>query len=373
MTAEDKQYLLALQQVPMVGPVVAKNLVAYCGSPKAVFEKTAGFLRKIPEVGPKLVEQLKQDPAPLLKRAEEELAYMERHAIRMLAYSEAEYPQALKTIYNAPNALFVKGNYTFPDAPCIAIVGTRKPSDYGRMQAARFARYYAERGFCVVSGLAYGVDIAAHKAVLEAGGTTLAVLAHGLDRIYPGHHAQQAKAMCEKGALVSEYMTGTEPDATNFPARNRILSGLCQAVVVIEAAVKGGALITGRIGFDQNRNIYALPGRLHDPYSEGCNLLIRDQIAKLVTDPEEVLIDLNLSPDTASVGSIPRKTPLKAITDDLTAEEQLLLNLLEKQEAGLDELSYRSGMQPNRLVSLLLTLEFRGYVSQKPGRVFCRC
>jgi len=247
--------------------------------------------------------------------------------------------------------------------------GLTGASDYGRQAATRFAQYFATLGYTVVSGLAYGIDIVAHRAVLEAGGRTLGVLAHGLDKLYPAAHRRTASQMQEQGALISEYMTGTEPDAAHFPERNRIISGLCEAIIVIEAAEKGGALITARLGFDQSRNVYALPGRVGDTYSAGCNRLIRDQIARLVTDPEEVLEDLNLAARPQGRPGTPRFRPIQA---DLSAEEQQVLHLLEQGESGLDRLSYQAHIQPNRLVSLLLTLEFKGYVAQKPGRIFSR-
>jgi DNA processing protein len=373
MTLEDKQYLLALHLIPGVGTVIAKNLVAYAGSPRAVFEKPRGHLMRIPDVGPKLAEALRGDLSSFLKRAEENIVFSEQHGIRLLAYSERDYPEGLKAIYNAPLVLFVKGTLAFNTQPAIAIVGTRKVTDYGRVQAARFATAFAEQGIQVVSGLAYGVDIAAHKAVLEAGGSTVGVLAHGLDMIYPAAHKGPAERMLERGGLVTEYLTGTRPDATNFPERNRILSGISMGVVVIEAAEKGGALITARVGFEQNRSIYALPGRVDDPRSAGCNRIISENIARLVTSPEEVLEDLGLLDDTAPKRAKAVEAPrFKPVQELLSAEEQLVLNLLETGDMPLEALAFKSKLAAGRLISLLLTLEFRGYVAQKPGQVFKR-
>ncbi|MBX3101453.1 MAG: DNA-processing protein DprA [Bacteroidetes bacterium] len=372
MTLQDKHYLLALQLVPGVGPVIAKNLVAYAGNPRAVFEKPRGQLLRIPDVGPRLAEALRADLTPYLKRAEENIAFSEKYGIRLLDYSEQAYPEALKAIYNAPLVLFVKGPLALNEVPAVAIVGTRNVTDYGRTQAARFAAHFAACGLNVVSGLAYGVDIAAHKAVTEAGGITTGVLAHGLDRIYPAAHRSAAERMLARGALVTEYLTGTQPDASHFPARNRILSGLCQGVVVIEAAEKGGALITARTGFEQNRSIYALPGRVGDLYSAGCNRLVSENIARLVTSPEEVLADLGLGDLPAQAKTKGPATRFKPVAEHLSAEEQQVLNLLETGDMALESLVLKTRIPAHKLVTLLLTLEFRGYVAQKPGQVFKR-
>jgi len=367
-STEERLYLVALLSVPGVGPVIAKNLIAYCGGPKQVFTKPKGWLAKVPTVGPKLLADL--EPTKALHRAEEELAFCTKSGTDILTYLDADYPERLKTIFDAPLLLFKRGALDLNAHPAIAIVGTRKATSYGKEWAERFAEAFTAAGVNVVSGLAYGIDITAHNAVLNQGGITTAVVAHGLDHIYPVKHKMTAERMLEQGAWLSEHLTGTKPMAQFFPARNRILSGMSLAVVTIEAAAKGGALITARLGFEQNREVYALPGPVDALYSVGCNRLIRDNVAKLVTDPQEVLQDLDLAPKDGVSTHVGQQ--YRPITDPLSGPEQKLLNLLSKQPQLLDKLVEQTGMPVATLMNLLLTLEFKGYVEQQPGRAFIR-
>lgn len=256
--------------------------------------------------------------------------------------------------------------------PAIAIVGTRQATDYGKEMAATFAAYFAQRGLNVVSGMAYGIDIAAHRAALQAGGISTAVLAHGLDMIYPGIHARKAEEMLARGGWLTEYLTGTQPDAVHFPARNRIVSGICRAVVVIEAAETGGALITARKAFEQNREVYALPGRVGDKYSEGCNLLIRENIARLAISPDDILQDLQICWQPGEDQREQLELALSAPDLPLSAEEAQVLNVLARGEALIDQLAYQTGIPVHRLHSLLLSMEFKELLRQMPGKKFRR-
>ncbi|RMG73962.1 MAG: DNA-protecting protein DprA [Bacteroidetes bacterium] len=364
-------YLLALSLTKGLGPVSVKNLISYCGSAKAVFNTPKGKLLRTPGVGEQTALLVQR--AETLKRAELEVAYCEKHGIRLLTYLDDAYPHALKYIHDAPLILFQKGNID-PNAQVnIAIVGTRKATDYGTEQAQRFADFFAQRGINVVSGLAYGIDIAAHRAALDAGGRTTAVLAHGLDTIYPGRHARRARQMLEQGGLLTEYLTGTKPDAPHFPARNRIISGICKAVIVIEAAEKGGALITARQAFDQSRQVYALPGRIGDPYSAGCNALIRQDIARLVNSPEEVLDDLDIQWQQHDDQSEQLELALQAPSQPLSAEEAQVLNCLAQGEVIIDHIALKTGIPMHRLNSLLLSMEFKALLRQMPGKKYRRC
>ena len=267
MKQDELLYLLALLRIKGVGSVVAKNLIAFCGTPKGVFAKPKGWLRRVPEVGDKLAKAISSGET--LQLAEEELKFCEKHSIEILTYTAPDYPERLKTIYDAPLALFKKGNLDLNSRPAIAIVGTRKMTPYGKREAQRFAEYFASYQINVVSGLALGVDITAHLGAMDSGGVTTAVLAHGLDRIYPERHTTHARRMVKQGAIVSEYFTHSRPSAKHFPQRNRIISGIAQAVVVIEAKSTGGALLTSKIAFDQNREVYAVPGEIGRPSSAG--------------------------------------------------------------------------------------------------------
>jgi DNA processing protein len=364
-------HLLALSLTKGLGPVSVRNLIAYCGSAQAVFDAPKGKLMRTPGIGEHAVQLVRQ--AETLARAEQEVAYCERHGVELLTYLDPAYPEALKYIHDAPLILFKKGAVNFNAQPSVAIVGTRRATDYGREWAETFAHFFAEQGFNVVSGLAYGIDIAAHRAVLRSGGITTAILAHGLDTLYPGKHRSKAEAMLAQGGLLTEYLTGTLPDAPHFPARNRIISGICKAVVVIEAANRGGALITARAAFEQNREVYALPGRVGDQYSEGCNTLIRDNVAKLITSPEEVMADLDIQWQHHHDQSDQLALALTPPEIGLSAEESKVLNYLsQRSDALVDDIAIKTGIPMQQLNSLLLGMEFKELLRQMPGKKFRR-
>lgn len=367
---EDQLYLLALGLTKGLGPVTIKNLVAYCGSAKAVFESPLSRLRRTPGVGDATINLIGK--AQNLNRAEAELEFAQQAGVKVLSYLAPAYPSPLKYIHNAPIFLFQKGNLDFNAQANVAIVGTRRASPYGKEVARRCAKRLAKEGINVVSGLAYGIDIAAQKEVLEGKGKTTAVLAHGLDMIYPPAHATKAEAMLEKGALLTEYLTHSDPEAMHFPARNRIIAGICQAVIVIEASNKGGALITAEFAQQQNREVYAVPGRLGDPYSIGCNKLIRDHGAKLMLDPQEVIDDLALQWQNPSQDPQAEQLQLslQAPQIPLNDEEAKVLNILQKGKANIDELSLNTGIPTGQLNSLLLGMEFKDLIRQLPGKLF---
>ena len=367
---EQTLYLLALSLTKGLGPVSVKNLIAYCGSVKSVFSAPKGKLMRAPGIGEHAVSLVQTSQN--LHRAEREMAYCEKHQITVLSYLDEGYPHALKYIHDAPLILFKKGKVALNAQPNIAIVGTRQATNYGKEHAEAFSSFFAERGINVVSGLAYGIDIAAHRAALNAGGITTAVLGHGLDTIYPVRHARRAREMEEKGGLLTEYLTGVGPEAPHFPARNRIVSGLCKAVIVIEAAQKGGALITAKTAFDQDRLVYALPGRVGDSHSVGCNQLIQRNIAKLISSPEEVLEDLDIQWQQHDDQTEQLELALSPPSLPLSAEEAKILNYLAQGEAVFDNISFHTGIPPQKLNSLLLTMEFKELLRQMPGKKFRR-
>lgn len=359
-------YTLALGLIHRLGPVSARNLIAYCGGAQAVFEAAPSRLARIPGIGHKTTQAIKAKDT--LLRAEKELKYCEKEGIEIISYLDEAYPQALKHAHDGPLVLFKRGNVDFNAQHNLAIVGTRKSTEYGREQCEIFARHFAERGIHVVSGLAYGIDITAHRTCLQAGGMTTAVLGHGLDQIYPKTHHRKAMEMTQQGSLLTEYPSGTAIDPGNFPARNRIISGLCQGVIVIEAAEKGGALITARFAFDQNREVFAVPGRIGDTYSAGCLKLIRDQVAKCVMSPEEVLKELDIA------WEVNRSEQLTLSLDQpvevLNADEGKVLTFLNKGDAQIDSIAMHTQMPIARLNSMILGMEFRGLVRQLPGKKY---
>lgn len=371
MQPTDAAYLLALLSIEGVGTITAKNLVAYAGSAQNVFGMGAERLRKIPGIGEKTTATV-QSAASLLKprldEAERELAFCQKHDIRLRTYLDDDFPVYLKTDLSHPAVLFQKGPLDCNSLPAVAIVGTRTPTDYGRRQAARFATVLAKAGMNVVSGLAYGIDAEVHKATLAASGITTAVLGHGLGRIYPHAHTALAQRIEQAGAVVTEYRHTVKPDANNFPERNRIIAGLSKAVVVIEAGPTGGALITARLGFEMNRDVFALPGSVESKTSMGCHALIQRNVARLVTDPEEVLQELNLAPNDPA----PRQASLLEPPPNLTSDETRVYEQLTTDGRLLDELASLTGLPVSQLVTILLDLEFRGLVRQLPGRKFLR-
>lgn len=363
-------HVLALALTKGLGPVNVKNLIAYCGSAQSVYDASMPKLRRAPGIGPKVAQLVRS--APPLERAEQELAYCAKHGISMLTYLDEGYPTALKYIHDAPLVLFQKGPVALNAQPGIAIVGTRKATDYGKHLTETFTETFVRHGLNIVSGLAYGIDITAHRTAVKTGGITTAVLGHGLDTIYPAAHYQKTREMLEQGGLLTEYVTGTKPDAPHFPARNRIISGMCKATLVVEAANKGGALITARYAFDQNREVYAIPGRLGDPYSAGCNALIRDQVAKLVSSPEEILEDLAIQWQHHDNQTEQLELLFQQPEIPLSPDEGKILNLLAKGEALIDVIAYKTGIQMSTLTPLLLSMEFKELVRQMPGKKYRR-
>lgn len=365
---DDLPYLLALLGVEGVGPAKARALVAYLGSAQAALAAPLAKLLQVPDVGEKVAAAIRSAHArgEVLRAAEAELAWCAREGVRIWTYRDADYPEALKAEPYLPLVLYQRGALDLNARPAVAVVGTRTPSDYGRRHAARFGAALAEAGVNVVSGLAYGIDAEAHTAALHAGGATTAVLGHGIDRVYPAKHERLARQIAERGgALLTEFPRGTGPEAPNFPHRNRIIAGLARATVVIEAADTGGALITARLAFELNREVFALPGPVEQRTAVGCHRLIQHQVARLVTDPAEVLAELGIGPGAPAPA--PVQTQL-----DFTAEEAEVVGYLSGEGQLLDQLAARSGKPVGQLMSVLLELEFKGAVRQLPGRKFVR-
>ncbi len=354
--------MLALQNIHGIGSIRAKNLIAHCGSAEAVFHSTEQNLRKVPGISENSAKEIIS--GAYLKEAEAELNFCDKNNIEVFTYYENSYPVLLKQISDAPLVLFKKGNLNLNQKTNIAIVGTRDATQYGKQITEKFATAFAEANLNVVSGLAIGIDITAHKTVTEHKGSTTCVLAHGLDRIYPSHHKSIAESILENGAWLTEYPSKTQPDATNFPERNRIIAGMCVATLVVEARPKGGALITARLAFSENREVYAIPGDIERNSSKGTNELIKQNIAKLVTEPEDILKDLNL------VQILKKETKTVLTSLPLSAEEQQIVNLLKEKECVIDEILVHMDMNPSKLFSTLLEMEFKGILMQLPGKKF---
>ncbi|UXP31871.1 DNA-processing protein DprA [Reichenbachiella agarivorans] len=361
---EERLYVLALKFTNGIGDVLAKQLISYCGSAKAVFHLSKGRLLKIPGIGSKVVDAIVNSDA--IRRAELSLQQAERQSIQIIPYFDKAYPSNLKLVNDAPLVLFYKGAQVYNDRKIIGIVGTRNATNYGKQVTAEIVEQLKAHDTLILSGLAYGIDIASHKAALKNDLSTVGVLAGGLDMIYPAAHKGVVQDMLAQGGILSEHPPGVKPDAHHFPARNRIIAGMCDALVVVEAAAKGGALITANIAYSYNREVFAVPGELGSKYSEGCNALLRAQRALIYTDIKDIEYNLNWTPG--------KKQPKQTVFDlsIYSEEEQRIITVLSSFTKGLhlDELCWKSQLSINQTVSLLLNLEFSGLIESLPGKQY---
>ena len=360
---QDRVYLLALHFVPGVGDFLIKQLISYCGSAEEVFRQTKGKLLRIPGVGGVTTEAIRQGKS--LHRAEAELVKAEREGVQILSYLDNAYPHRLKGIEDSPAILYVRGNTNLNRERTVGVVGTRKATSYGRECVEELVAGLAHYQVQVISGLAYGIDIHAHKEALKHGLSTMAVLGSGLDVIYPAVHYETAQKMTNQGALVTENPFGAKPDAHNFPMRNRIIAGMSDALIVVEAGDKGGALITAEIANSYNKDVFAFPGNIHNPYSAGCNRLIKSHKANLLTTVKDLEYIMNWT-DSAN-GPTPQ---LALELDPLDPDEVSLLGMLKEKNRALsiDEISFISQRPQGLVSSLLLSLEFKNRVVSMPGK-----
>ncbi len=363
------KYQIGISLIPGIGPVLARSLIAYAGGVKEVFEQKEKDLAAIPGIGKVLATTIKN--ADVLSRAEEEIEFISRHNIIPLFFTDEKYPQRLSRCDDAPLMLYVKGDVDFDVRPVLSIVGTRRATDRGKIICEKFVKELAERypDVLIVSGLAYGIDICAHRTALKYGLDTVSVVAHGLDRIYPYLHRNDAKEMIEKGgAVVTEFLSGTVPDKYNFVQRNRIVAGLADAVVVVESGIKGGALITASIASSYNRDVLAFPGHSSDELSKGCNYLIKKNIAALIEDVDDLEYALGWESRVKKDDEPTQRKLFPEFTSD--EEKELYTILLEEKELTSSELSLKSRLPVSRVNALLLNLEFAGLVKSLPGNAY---
>lgn len=349
-----------------IGPVNARNLVAYCGGVDPIFtdRKLKNTLEKVPGIGPKLIASITDKK--VLAAAEKELAYVHKHKLRMRFYLDADYPRRLKQAEDAPVLIFSKGEVETEAEHMVAIVGTRSPTDQGKRLCVELVEALKESNATIVSGLAYGIDIVAHRTALKNDMPTIGCVAHGLDRLYPGEHATTAKEMLRMGGLVSELPSDSTFAPGNFPARNRIIAGLSDCTIVVESGPKGGSLITADIASSYDREVFAFPGRPTDPQSEGCNKLIQQNKAALITSAKDVITLMEWLPRTKK-----KPTQQAALFVDLLPDEQTLVDIIKaKGKVDIDELCVQSRMAQGKAAGLLLNLEFSGVVRSLPGKVY---
>ncbi len=353
MDEVERQYWIAFSRVPRVGKVRVAQLEAHFGTLERAWSGSAGELRAAgldtAAVNACVEARARVEPA-------RELELLERHGVHAVTWHDAAYPRQLREVYDRPPVLFVRGSIEPADEWAVAVVGTRRVTVYGRQAAEEMARGLAQNRVTVVSGLARGVDAVAHRAALEAGGRTIAVLACGLDMVYPPEHKRLAEDIAARGALISDYPVGTQPRSEFFPRRNRILSGISLGVLVIEGDIKSGALITARQALEQNREVFAVPGSIYSPNSRGTNKLIQDGEAKLTLTVEDVLAELNLSMAAHQI----EMTELVPADD----AEMALLRLLSAEPTYIDDVRRQSGLPIAAVTSTLAMLELKGLVRQ---------
>lgn len=360
---EDLIYQIALTLIPGVGSVNGKSLVAYCGGAKAVFMEKRRALLKIPGIGEQTVHEIVNHK--VFDRAEEEIAFIEKNGIKPLFYLDKAYPIRLKHCHDSPLLLYYKGTADLNAPKVVALVGTRKATEYGRDMCNKIVEGLKAHNALIVSGLAYGIDTWSHKAALDADMQTVAVLGHGLDRIYPYANRALAEKMLDAGGLLCEYMSNTLPDRENFPMRNRIIAGMSDAVVVVEAAASGGALITADIANSYNRDVFAVPGRIGDPHSEGCNKYIKINKAVLIQSADDIsyLLNWDVVKTTKNIQT--------QLFPALRAEEELIVNVLrEKGDLDVDTLLLETKLLPAKAATMLLNLEFEGVLRCLPGKIY---
>ncbi|MFN3997249.1 DNA-processing protein DprA [Algoriphagus sp.] len=359
------RYHLALSQAPKVGPGIFKAILAYSGSAKAFFNLTKGRASKIPRVGEKLLAIQKQAES-LLKSADDLINLSEKKGFKIISSTDPNFPSRLKMQEDGPVILFTQGNGELNFERSVGIVGTRSATTYGKSITRKIVDDLLPYQPVIVSGLAYGIDIEAHRAALQVGLPTIAVMGSPITQVYPAVHKKTAEQLQETGILMSEYAPGSTMVPGNFPARNRIIASLSDALIVVEAAERGGALITAEIAYSYNKDVFAVPGNLQSPFSEGCNHLIRKMKASIYTGPGDIA--------EALFWSKPGEEKIKKPELDLAGRDKedtvILKLLLEKGESEIDQISYQTEIPLGMLSSRLLSLEFEGIVKSLPGKKF---
>ncbi len=358
ITTELRQ-IVALSLVKNMGPVAFKKLIEVFGDVSGIFKASAGEFRKIRECSK--VSHAQLTDSSLLKRADEEIEKARAGKADIVTFYDKNYPQELREIYDPPILLYVKGKLPVDGQPKVAVVGSRLSSFYGQRMTKLISKGLAEAGVAVVSGLALGIDTAAHEGALEGNGVTVAVLGGGLNRLYPSENERLADEIVKRGAVISEYPMDMAPQPGYFPVRNRIISGLSRAVLVVEARAKSGALITADAALEQGRDVFAVPGNADSARSQGTNTLLK-QGAKFVTSAEDILEELKI--ETA-----PSKKQAPAAT---SGDENRLLSLLDGEPLHVDTLIEASGIPAKGAISTLSMMEIKGWVKQLPGKNFSK-
>ncbi len=371
MQSQETLYAMALTRISNFNFSTALALYNELGSATAIYEHRNDIADVVDGCTPRLIAALKEWGEPL-RRAEVEMEFMQKHAIRALTMADDDYPLRLRECQDAPLVLYYRGTSDLNNRRIISIVGTRKCTSYGKDIICRLMREMKEMcpDVVVVSGLAYGVDINAHREALVNGYETVGVLAHGLDQLYPSRHRDTAKEMLLQGGLLTEYMTQTNADKPNFVRRNRIVAGMADATVVVESAAKGGSLITADIARNYGRDVFAFPGQVNSEYSAGCNKLIRDNVAALITSAEDLVNALGWQ-DDAKLRQAQTAGIERSLFPQLSEDEQMIVDLLLKtNDLQINIISVKTGMPIGNVTALLFQLEIKGVVKPLAGGMY---
>ncbi len=368
--SDAKAYCIALNMVPGVGPVTYRKLLNHFGTPEHVFSASLPVLQAVPGISARVVQAIAN--FAWTDRIDNELQILSTQDIHLLTWDDAEYPARLKTIFDPPPVLYAKGRLECLQNVLIAIVGSRRATTYGRTVAEKLSRELVMKGVGIVSGLARGIDSAAHNGALKGGGKTVAVLGCGVDVIYPPENDRLYAEICEHGVLISEFPIHSKPERGNFPARNRVISGLSLGTVVVEAGLQSGALITADMALEQGRDVFAVPGNITSPSSRGTNRLLK-QGAHVAERADDILhaLSIEISQQIASQPDLPftsTASPPPSLTDD----ERCIYDLLSTQPIHIDALTVQAQLPSGTVSAMLMMLEMKGAIKQLSGKMFIR-
>jgi DNA processing protein len=355
---------LSLKKTPGIGDTLAKTLISYCGSAEAVFKETKNNLQKIPGMGKKTVDSIKgfKDFGLI----EDELKWVNDNGVRAIFYLDKEYPYRLKDCADAPICLFVKGGADLNNKKCISVVGTRLATHYGREFCYHLGKSLSNTGALIISGLAHGIDSFAHKEALQNVLPTAAVLGHGLKHMAPPRNKNLSERIVEaNGALITEHFSDDAPAPENFPKRNRIVAGMCDALVIVESGIRGGAMITAELAWSYNRELFSLPGRVGDTFSQGCNHLIASNKAMCIESSDKLIDYLGWKNNDVN-----KEKSVVIDLDSLSDLEKRVYNFMRSGEKKMDDMHYETGIPLGNLSMILLDLEFKGIVKALPGNMF---
>lgn len=365
-TTNDKLYQIALTLIPKIGDVLVRQLISYCGSAEQAFKTPVSKLLKIPNVG-QVIAQNMQDKS-VLENAWQIIQEADKQAVELLFYTDKNYPNRLKQLYDSPVLLYYKGKADLNAQKTVAIVGTRQSTEYGKQTTENIIQELSSYNPLIISGLAYGIDIVAHKSCLKSNVPTIGVMASGIDLIYPYQHKNTSIQMQEIGGILTEQTFGTQPDPRFFPQRNRIIAGMADVTIVVEAAIKGGALITAEYANNYHRDVFAVPGQIGKSFSEGCNKLIKENKAQIFTGLKDVVEALNWDIEGHELAN---QKNAELDFSNFTEEESSVMALLHKnQEMHIDDLAWKAQIHVATLSSLLLNLEFQGHIRSLVGKKY---